>query len=111
MPSSSPRPGTGWTWSSPSPEESIGRNRRLELPAGSAVEGLDTCLLTWSLPLTREELIGLAGTYSSVITMAEEERVTEAIRIGERLASIPDLADRPMVDLPMSTRCWRAVRR
>jgi SAM-dependent methyltransferase len=95
----------------PSPGESVRRNRRLELPVGSPFEGLDSCLLTWSLPLTREQLIGLAGTYSSVITMAEEERVTEARRIEDRLENIPGLGDGPVVDLPMSTRCWRAVRR
>jgi SAM-dependent methyltransferase len=95
----------------PSPGESVGRNRRLELPVGSPFEGLDSCLLTWSLPVTREQLIGLAGTFSSVITMAEEERKGEARRIEDRLESIPGLGNGPVVDLPMSTRCWRAVRR
>jgi SAM-dependent methyltransferase len=95
----------------PSPGESVRRNRRLELPVGSPFHSLDTTLLAWSLPMTRGELVGLAGTYSSVITMAEEERVAEADRIEERLATIPGLGDRPVVDLPMSTRCWRAVRR
>jgi SAM-dependent methyltransferase len=95
----------------PSPGESVRRNRRLELPVGSPFEGLDTRLLHWSLSLTREQLIGLAGTYSSVITMTEEERVAEGDRIEEQMGNIPGLGNGPVVGLPMSTRCWRAVRR
>ena len=64
-------------------------------------------MVTWSLPVTADELVGLAGTYSSVITMAPEAKVAELDRVRAVLGAYAPGA--PVV-LPMACRCWRAVR-
>jgi hypothetical protein len=60
--------------------------------------------------MTRDQLIGLAGTYSTVITLSSDRRAEELARIGERVAASPSLQGRSVVELPMRCRCWRAVR-
>jgi SAM-dependent methyltransferase len=91
------------------PDERRPRHR-FELPSGSAFAGLETRVVTWSLPMTRDELIGLAGTYSTVITLSSDRRAEELARIEERVAASPSLQGRSVVELPMHCRCWRAVR-
>jgi SAM-dependent methyltransferase len=95
----------------PSPGEPDRRTgRRLELPDGSPFDGPERTVISWSLPRTPEQLVGLAGTYSSMITMAPDHQAAELERIRARLAAAPQVAGRGSVDLPMSCRCWRAVR-
>ena len=48
-----------------------------------------------------------AGTYSATITMSPEEREQELARV--RLAAESVVSD-GSVEIPMSCRCWRAVR-
>jgi SAM-dependent methyltransferase len=93
----------------PSPgDRRDGRSRhRFELPPGSPFVDLDSCTISWSKPMTREELVGLAGTYSSLITMPPAERARELARI-EAVTDAAISAD--VVDVPMICRCWRAVR-
>jgi SAM-dependent methyltransferase len=91
------------------PDERRPRHR-FELPGGSAFAGLETRVLTWSLPMTRDELIGLAGTYSTVITLSSDRRAEELARIEDRVTGSPSLQGRSVVELPMRCRCWRAVR-
>ncbi|MGD0985957.1 MAG: class I SAM-dependent methyltransferase [Acidimicrobiales bacterium] len=70
---------------------------RLELP-------------TWSMPMTRDELAGLASTYSAVITRAAEEQA-ETLRRVERVATDhAGFGSGTTVQLPMRCRCWRATR-
>ena len=76
-------------------------------PPGSPFVDLDSCVIHWSLPLDREQLVGLAGTYSSMITMPPGQRDAELSRIRPAAA---DVAADGSVELPMSCRCWRAVR-
>jgi hypothetical protein len=74
----------------------------------------------------REELVGLAATYSSTITMSADERQAELARVGAVAddllsgavaddllsgAVADDLLSGGGVEVPMSCRCWRAVRR
>jgi hypothetical protein len=67
--------------------------------------------LEWSLPRTPAELVGLAGTYSRVITLTTEEREAVSDRAARLIASHPSLRDREVLDLPMTARAWRAARR
>jgi SAM-dependent methyltransferase len=96
----------------PSPGDTDGRpdRHRFELPAGSALGALETCLIRWSLPLTRHELVGMAGTYSRVILLPPDRRAQELRAIEGALETSPELAGKDAVELPMSCRCWRAVR-
>ncbi len=91
------------------PDERRPRHR-LELPSASPFGGLETRVIHWSLPMTRDELIGLAGTYSTVITLSSDRRAEELARVEERVTASPALRGRLVVELPMHCRCWRAVR-
>lgn len=55
----------------PTAEEREARavRHRVDLSQSPSFGELETCVINWTLPMTREELIGLAGTYSSTITL------------------------------------------
>jgi SAM-dependent methyltransferase len=93
----------------PSPGDTDRRSRhRFELPSGSPFSDLEGTVVRWSRSMTREQLIGLAGTYSSTITMAPDDRERELARVrGAAESIVGDGA----VEVPMGCRCWRAVRR
>ncbi len=91
----------------PSPQE----RHRFELPPDAPFDDLDTTAITWTLTLTGEELVGLAETYSSMITLPENERVAETERIRGRVAELSPAHPDGTFDVPMGCRCWRAVRR
>ena len=81
---------------------------RFELPPRSPFVDLETCTITWSKSMTRDELVGLAGTYSSLITMPADQRERELARIRSVTESVTGGAE--VVEMPMSCRCWRTVR-
>ncbi len=83
------------------------RRHGLELPPQSPFVELDRCLIRWSLPLTRDELVGLAGTYSSTIVMPPDQREQELARVRTAATAV---VDGEVVEMPMLCRCWRAVR-
>lgn len=97
----------------PSPVElpAPGSRHHVELPPGAPFGQLETRFFTWQRELTPDELVGIAGTYSSMITLSEDERSTELERIRGVLATHPELRDRERLAVPMGSRCWRAVRR
>ena len=92
---------------SPGDRRDRGSRHRFELPPQSPFAELDSCDIGWSKPMSRDELVGLAGTYSSMITMAPDERERELDRI--RLVTGTVVAD-DVVEMPMRCRCWRSVR-
>ncbi len=83
------------------------RRHRVELPPRSPFTGIDGTIVKWSVPMTQEQLVGLAGSYSSMITMPPDLRERELSRIQAAASSI---ATEGEVEIPMSCRCWRAVR-
>jgi SAM-dependent methyltransferase len=87
-----------------------GGRHTLQLPDGSPFAEPETRVFEWSLPRTPSELIGLAGTYSGVITLAPGDRLAVARRATEVVEQHPLLRGRTSIDLPMGTRCWRAIR-
>ena len=60
----------------------------------------------FSLPMTSEQLAGLLGTYSGVITLDPEQRADFSRRVGAFL----DRQPWDQVDLPMICRCLRSTR-
>ena len=93
----------------PSPgDRDRGARHRFELPPKSPFADLEGNLFTWSMAMTWEQLVGLAGTYSSMITMSADTRERELARIEATAASV--VGD-GTVEIPMGCRCWRAVRR
>ena len=57
--------------------------------------------------MTRDELVGLASTYSSTIVMPPDQKERELVRVRETAESVVDLDG---VVMPMLCRCWRTVR-
>jgi SAM-dependent methyltransferase len=92
------------------PERDAGERRarhRFELPEGAPFTELEESTVTWSKPMNHEQLVGLAQTYSGMITMSEEESQRELARIEAAASSLVGAGE---VDVPMGCRCWRAVR-
>ncbi len=97
----------------PSPsagDDAIDRHRQVHLPPDAPFTGVETQTVDWSLSVTPEELVGLAGTYSRFIILPEVEKM----RLRRDLAAVvrqhAALAGRREIDLPMRCLCWRAVR-
>ncbi len=85
--------------------------RRVDLSESQSFDEVETCVIDWTRPMTREELIGLAGTYSSTITLPPDQRADELQRVRDAVDSVPAINSQGSVDIPMRCRCWRSVRR
>jgi SAM-dependent methyltransferase len=84
--------------------------RELSIPSGQPFGPPERQVIEWSLPRAPSELVGLAGTYSVVITSGSEEREAVRRRAVELTETHPALEGRSSIELPMRTLCWRAVR-
>ena len=90
-----------------------GRPAVPELPPGMPFTVPEATVMNYSLPLTRRELVGMAGTFSSVITLpqaARRERLSAAERLATDAVGGPNADEAATVDLPLRCRCWRTVR-
>jgi SAM-dependent methyltransferase len=92
------------------PSTGRGPRRELRIPPGQPFTEPQVRVIEWSLPRTPAELVGLAGTYSRVITLPRSEREAAVHRAEELIERHPLLRGRSEIDLPMTARCWRAVR-
>ncbi len=91
----------------PSPGDRGRRTRHVfELSARAPFAGLEGTTIDWSIPMTQDQLVGLAGTYSSMITMSAEQREQELSRLRAAAASVVGSGE---IRIPMSCRCWRTV--
>jgi SAM-dependent methyltransferase len=68
-------------------------------------------LIQWTMPTTKDDLVGLAGTYSAIITMSASDRGDYLNSMTRFLESHEEFAGRDVIDLPMRCLCWRSVRR
>jgi SAM-dependent methyltransferase len=90
------------------------RSRRVvNVEAGGASPFLEpeTRLFRWTRPMTKEDLIGMAATYSAVITMDEPARREHLRSMRRYIDDLPRLAGLDMIDVPMRSYCWRATKR
>jgi SAM-dependent methyltransferase len=71
----------------------------------------ETALFRWSRPMTRADLVALATTYSSVITMDESTRRQHLDAMARFLESRVEFAGTDVIDVPMRSYCWRATKR
>ena len=62
--------------------------------------------MEFSLPMTKDELAGLLGTYSGVITLDAEQRAD----FSRRVRAFLDRQPWDRVDLPLICRCLRSTR-
>jgi ubiquinone/menaquinone biosynthesis C-methylase UbiE len=86
--------------------ESARRRRAVEFPAGTPLSAPETFSVEYSLPMTSQQLAGLLGTYSGVITLDPQARAAFSRRVRDFL----DRQPWDQVDLPLICRCIRSVR-
>ncbi len=82
------------------------RRREVAFPPGTPMSPPEERRVTFSLPMTSEQLAGLLGTYSGVITLDPDRRADFARRVRTFL----DRQPWDQVDLPMICRCLRSTR-
>jgi SAM-dependent methyltransferase len=68
----------------------------------------ETSMFRWTRPMSREDLVALASTYSVVITMDDTARERHLAAMRRFLDAQDFLAGRDIVDVPMRAYCWRA---
>lgn len=95
----------------PTPDGLPAPSRRvLSIPPGLPFTAPEHRAIPWTLPRTRSQILGLAGTYSRVITASPGEQRAERRRAEAQLDGLPPGPAPDRIDLPMRAFCWRAVR-
>ena len=82
------------------------RRHEVTFPAGTPMSQVEQHTVEYSLPMTKDELVGLLGTYSGVITLGPERRAEFSRRVRAFLDSQPW----ERTDVPMICRCLRSTR-
>ena len=93
-------------------EEARRRRRRhqVHLPDDAPFGEPETHVVRWSITVTPDDIVGLAGTYSRSIVLPEAERAELREQVRAEVLRHPAIAGREQLELPMGCRCWRAVR-
>jgi hypothetical protein len=60
----------------------------------------------FSVPMTKDQLVGLLGTYSGIITLEADRRA----EFSRRVRAFLDRQPWDQVDLPLICRCLRSTR-
>jgi SAM-dependent methyltransferase len=82
------------------------RRRRVEFPPGTPLSPAQERLVKFSVPMTRDQLAGLLGTYSGIITLEPERRA----EFSRRVRSFLDRQPWDETDVPLICRCLRSTR-
>ena len=82
------------------------RRRQVTFPPGTPMSGVEEHTVEYSLPMTKDELVGLLGTYSGVITLGPGRRADFSRQVRAFLDGQPW----DQVDLPLICRCLRSRR-
>jgi SAM-dependent methyltransferase len=80
--------------------------RRVEFPPGTPMSPAEDRSVEFSVPMTRDQLIGLLGTYSGIITLEAGRRA----EFSRRVRAFLDRQPWDRVDLPLICRCLRSTR-
>jgi len=97
----------------PHPEDEPGRSRRPEdvrLAEGAPFGPPEIATIAWTWHAAPEELLGLMGTYSSVIVLEPDERAKVMARVRECISCLHPDSGSENIAVPMACRCWKAVR-
>jgi hypothetical protein len=65
-------------------------------------------VVSWTLPMDREEVMGLVATYSVAITMTPAQRDTYVEGIARAFDALENVDAGGVCDMPMRCLCWRA---
>lgn len=93
-------------------EEEPRRSRGPEsvhLPEGAPFEAAQIHTIRWTWEITQEHLLGLMGTYSSVIMLSQPQRA-EALAQVRNLVEARKPRHSEKILVPMACRCWKALR-
>ena len=71
----------------------------------------ETKLFRWTRPMAKADLVALAATYSTVITMEESTRREHLESMTRFLDTDEALSGLETIDVPMRSYCWRATKR
>jgi len=82
------------------------RLREVTFPPGTPLSAPEEHTVKFSLPMTKDELAGLLGTYSGVITLDPERRAD----FSRRVRAFLDRQPWDRTDLPLICRCLRSTR-
>jgi SAM-dependent methyltransferase len=82
------------------------RRREVTFPAGTPLSAAEEHVVAYSLSMTKDDLAGLLGTYSGVITLDPEQRAG----FSQRVRAFLDRQPWDQVDLPLICRCLRSRR-
>jgi SAM-dependent methyltransferase len=82
------------------------RRREVTFPPGTPLSPAEQHTVEFSLPMTKDELAGLLGTYSGVITLDAERRA----EFSRRVRAFLDRQPWDRTDLPLICRCLRSRR-
>jgi SAM-dependent methyltransferase len=83
------------------------RRHLFELTPGAPFAEPERREITSTLTITPDQLVGLAGTYSQLITLEAEAKEAELARVREAVGSVS--GGHP-VPVPFRCRCWRTTR-
>jgi SAM-dependent methyltransferase len=86
------------------------RRHVVNVPNGSPFSEPETRVFTWELPMTVDEIVGLATTYSPVIALAAAERAAFVERLQAVVRAAPGFAESNTMNVPMRCFCWRTTR-
>jgi SAM-dependent methyltransferase len=82
------------------------RRREVAFPPGSPMSPVEEHTVEYALPMTKDDLFGLIGTYSGVITLDPAKRAD----LSQRARDFLDRQPWEQTDLPMICRCLRSTR-
>jgi hypothetical protein len=82
----------------------------LEIPPGVPFDQPDHQAFTWDIALDADELIGLLGTLSWVITMAPEDRDRLFAEARRLLRDLLGIEGEVTVDVAFRAEAWRSRR-
>ena len=82
------------------------RHREVTFPPGTPMSAVEEHTVEYSLPMTKDELFGLLGTYSGVITLDPGRRES----FSRRAWAFLDRQPWDRTDLPLICRCLRSTR-
>jgi SAM-dependent methyltransferase len=83
-----------------------GRRREVAFPPGTPMSPVEECSVEFTVPMTKDQLVGLLGTYSGIITLEEGPRA----EFSRRVSAFLDRQPWDQVDLPLICRCLRSTR-
>ncbi|HEX3795295.1 MAG TPA: class I SAM-dependent methyltransferase [Acidimicrobiales bacterium] len=81
----------------------------VNLPGDGTFTEPQTTVLHWTRPMTKDDFIGLIGTYSAFITMDEDTWHQHRAGLADALDRLPQFTGNASVDVPMRCRCWRST--